>query len=331
MTRMEKPVIPASDPDTWVEQFTASLCAQRDRAGALLAAHQKRMEQAQAFIQEHLDRLEKELATEREEAQRLRTACDAVTVRLAQTESRLAEAEKQAAEADDRDDHHAAQEELKQRYEAALDDLRIARNRNAELQEQVARARTTTAKLAHQARKPGWLDWEAEKLRMLAALESDDDQHDEAQQTERLGIVEVLRITDEVIAAKDQEIEQLKARLEEQGRDGPAITRDSASTAQIVDNDALIQQERGRLQQLQEEWQEKLRQAEVELSLERAKLARQRAELDERIRAAEAASPKRPDASNTDRQPQTESSGHGRWLARMGLTAADREPDRRVL
>ena len=224
MAPRETPVIPASDPETWVEQFTASLYAKRDRAGEFLAAHQKRVEQAEAFVQQQIERLEKELQAEHDEAERLRIARDAVTTRLVQTESRLAEAEKRTAESPDRGDHRAAEEELQRRYEAALDDLRLARNRNTELQEQVARARSTAAKLAQQARKPGWLDWEAEKLRILAALEADDDQQDEAQQTERLGIVEVLRITDEVIAAKDHEIQQLKTRLEEQSRDGAAST-----------------------------------------------------------------------------------------------------------
>ena len=144
--------------------------------------------------------------------------------------------------------------------------------------------------------------------------------------------MEVLRITDEVIAAKDHEIQQLKTRLEEQSRDGAASANalDAASTDQMLNNDAVIREERGRLQRLQEEWQEKLRKAEVELSLERAKIARQRAELEEQARAVEVASPERPSTTDTDRQQQAEPSGRGRWLARLGLTAADREPKRHV-
>ena len=205
------------------------------------------MEQAEAFVEQQLERLEEELQAERDEAERLRVARDAVTARLAQTESRLAEAEKRMAESPHGGDHRAADEELQQRYETALDELRLARNKNAELQQQVARARSTAAKLAQQARKPGWLDWEAEKLRILAALEADDDQDDEAQQTERLGIVEVLRITDEVIAAKDREIQQLKKRLEEQSRDGAASAPDAASIDQVLNNDAVVREERERL------------------------------------------------------------------------------------
>ena len=230
-------MIPASDPEAWVEQFTASLCAERDRAGEFLAAQQNRVEQAEAFVGQQLDRLEKELKAERDAAERLRIARDAVTARLAQTEVRLAEAEKRMAESPHGGDHRTAEAELRQRYELAIDELRLTRNKNAELQQQVARARSTAAKLAQQARKPGWLDWEAEKLRILAALEADDDQDDEAQQSERLGIVEVLRITDEVIAAKDGEIQRLKKCLEEQTRDGaasaptpPRRTRSSTAT-----------------------------------------------------------------------------------------------------
>jgi len=326
---MRTPVIPASDPEAWVEQLAATLCAERDRAGEFLAAQQKRVEQVEAFVGQQLERLEKELKAERDEAERLRIACDTVTTRLAQTESRLAEAEKRTGESPRGGDHRAAEEELRQRHQAALEELRLAKNKNAELQQQVARARSTAAKLAQQARKPGWLDWEAEKLRILASLEADDDREDEAQQTQRLGIVEVLRITDEVIAAKNSEIQQLKTRLEEQSRDGVAHTLDAASIDQILNNDAVVRAARGRLQRLQEEWGEKLREAEVELAVERAKIARQRAELEEQIRAVQPASSEQPATTDTDRQ-QAEPSGRGRWLARLGLTAADREPSRHL-
>ena len=329
MAPMQTPAIPASDPEALVVQFTASLCAERDRAGEFLAAQQKRVEQAEAFVQQQLERLEKELKAKRDEAERLRLARDALTTRLAQTESRLAEAEKRMAESPDGGDRRAVEKELRQRYQSALDELRLARNKNAELQQQVARARSTAAKLAQQARKPGWLDWEAEKLRILAALEADGAQDDEAQQTERLGIVEVLRITDEVIAAKEHEIQQLKQRLEEQSRDGAASALDAASIDQILSNDAVVREERERLQRLQEEWREKLREAEVELALERAKIARQRADLGEQLHAFEAVYPERPGTSGTDGQP-AEPAGRGRWLARLGLTAADREPGRHV-
>ena len=90
-----------------------------------------------------------------------------------------------------------------------------------------------------------------------------------------------------------------------------------------MDGDSAVQQERERLKELQEQWQEKLRQAEIDLSLQRAKLARDRAELDERIRLAESALAGGPVASGpADRQKR---SAHGRWLARLGLTDADRD------
>ena len=222
MASMETPVIPASDPEAWVEQFTASLCAERDRAGEFLAAQQNRVEQAEAFVEQQLDRLEKELKAERDEAERLRIARDALTDPPGPNGISAGG----SREADGGVSRRRRSPCRGGRASAALrigvDELRLTRNKNAELQQQVARARSTAAKLAQQARKPGWLDWEAEKLRILAALEADGNQDDEAQQSERLGIVEVLRITDEVIAAKDGEIQQLKKRLEEQSRDGAA-------------------------------------------------------------------------------------------------------------
>jgi hypothetical protein len=324
---METSPLTVPGPETWAEQFSASLHAQRDRAREFLAAQQMRLEKAEIIVEQELHQLEEELRGQRDQADRLRVARDALAARLAQTESRLAEAEKRLVELPDDGDHRAADEDLQRRYELALDDLRQSKNRNTELQQQLVKTRSTAAKLAQQARQPGRLDWEAEKQRILAALEADFDEDDEAQQTERLRIAEVLQTTDEVIAAKDREIQELKQRLEDQSPNGAADVPDMVSADQALDNDAVVREERERLKRLQEEWREKLQQAQVELALERAKIARQRAELEE-LRTAENDSPQPP--STTDADGQTERSTRGRWLARLGLTEADREPGRHL-
>ncbi|MEN6405690.1 MAG: hypothetical protein ABFC77_04375, partial [Thermoguttaceae bacterium] len=198
-----------------------------------------------------------------------------------------------------------------------------AKSQIVDLQERLAKTRSTASRLTRQARQEPRLDWEAEKKRILAALEADADADaevdDEASQTERMTIVEVLHTTDEVIAAKDLEIQDLKRQLDEKQRELAGKTSDKELIEQAVNSDAVIRQEREQLKRLQAEWREKLRQAEVDLALERAKIARQRAELEE-SRPAE----KSPAASSAN----TESSRHGRWLARLGLTDADREPRR---
>lgn len=180
----------------------------------------------------------------------------------------------------------------------------------------------STAALPGKSRgQAGALDWEMEKRRILAALESDLDPNDPGQRAERLKIEAVLATTEDVIAAKDREIERLKQPPAESSGDHQAETVTSAEINEAIDADTAIREERERLQKLQEQWQEKLRQAEIELAIERATLARQRAELENQIRSAG----KEPSQAAAAATPD-DSAGpaRGRWLAKLGLSEADR-------
>jgi hypothetical protein len=215
-------------------------------------------------------------------------------------------------------------DDYERRYQMALEDIRREKERNAELQEQITKLRSSSTK----PQETGWLDWETEKQRIVAALEADSFGATEAKQTERLGIEEVLRMTDEVIATKDREIRELKRVLQEKDRElvkNVANKTDAVTTKEVVDADDVIREERERLQAIQKEWRDKLRQAEVDISLERAKIARERADLDEQVRLVK--------DTLLSTQGTTEAGGErsprGRWLAQLGLTPADREPSRR--
>jgi chromosome segregation ATPase len=215
-------------------------------------------------------------------------------------------------------------DDYQRRYDLALNDLRDLKAKNAELQQQLDDANAMAASLATQNRaSSGRLDWEAEKRRTLTALEADFDEHDAPQYGQRLEIEDVLHTTEQVIAAKDRQIRDLEQRLEEQRGNIGAGAPDTAAINQAIDSDAVVQKERERLKELQEESRDKLRQAEIELSLERAKLARQRAELEERFNARESDLPKLPTAAGAERPASR------RWLTRLGLTEADKEPGRR--
>jgi len=76
---------------------------------------------------------------------------------------------------------------------------------------------------------------------------------------------------------------------------------------------------------LQQEWREKLKKAEVDISLERAKLARQRQELEERIQQLERDRAKYGDEPTVDENnvKQEKKPQRGRWLARLGLKEED--------
>lgn len=211
------------------------------------------------------------------------------------------------------------------RYEVAMNDLHDLEAKNAELQRQLDQANAAAGSLPGQDRGPGGrIDWEAEKRRTLAALEAEVDDHDAPQYGQRLKIENVLHTSEQVIAEKDRQIRELQEQLEEHSRRPGATAVDTTASDQAVESDAAIQKERERLQRLEDEWREKLRQAEIEISLERARLARQRADIEERLTAPENGSPKPATGAGRPDQPTSR-----RWLARLGLTEADKESGKR--
>jgi hypothetical protein len=172
------------------------------------------------------------------------------------------------------------------------------------------------------------MDWEAQKRRMLAALEANenDDEGDEEVQTERLKIREVITKTDAVLAAKDQEIADLKQLLDSQSGNIGEMAVGAQAIAAMLNQDEVVTAERERLLQLQKEWEEKLRQAEIEMSVQRAKIARERAEIEERQRQFQQQQAEHggDDASHADGG-KGKKPPRGRWLTRLGLKEQDEE------
>ena len=161
------------------------------------------------------------------------------------------------------------------------------------------------------------MTWEERKALILQQLAADEDEPDEEVQSERIQIDEVLRTTQREIERRDREIAELQSLVEQQAgaRDGVAIG--AAAIAQVLDADQLIAEERQKLKDIQHEWEEKLRQAEIDLSMERAKLARERIQLEiqlEEAKAADASTNENPAVSNDRPQGRTR-----RWLEHLGL------------
>jgi hypothetical protein len=106
-----------------------------------------------------------------------------------------------------------------------------------------------------------------------------------------------------ILQEKEQEIAALRAQLQEWNEQ-----------RRILDTDELIRQERARLVELQQMWETKLREAEVEISIERAKLARERLELEEQLRSLK----------SSEQSASAGSSGNtlrrSRWLKQLGLS-----------
>lgn len=189
-------------------------------------------------------------------------------------------------------------EDLRRRFEMAVEDLRTLKAENAELQSRGSSgAHTSTGD-----------DWESQKRRLLASLEADGEPSQPERRSERASIEGTIRITDEAIAAKDREIAALLQRLEEQPQSAPPV-----STV-AVDSDQQVLEERERCALLRQSLESKLREAELELSVERARIAREQAELAEwRIELESLAE------ANKKQPGKTEGKRSRNWLLKMGL------------
>ncbi len=196
---------------------------------------------------------------------------------------------------------------------------------NDELAARIASSRVqeTTPKDSLEASE--MLSWEERKKLILLQMEEgtfDADQfasslHSEFQTSKDTPETFIERLRSE-IECRDQEIVELRNLLDQQSEtrsDGTAIG--ALAIADILDADELIQQEREKLQKLQVDWQEKFREGEIEASLERAKLSRDRQEVLEKKTELEL------QLEYVQREYRQRNSAHGgtsrRWLTKLGL------------
>jgi len=236
----------------------------------------------------------------------LRTRLGDYKAKLADAEARLNAADIRADEADD-------DGEWRSRYEEAAENLRDLKQHCAALE----KAAAASAKSAGGGELA--MDWESQKRRLLQSLENNADPDDPDAEADRLTIDGTIRITDNVIAQRDRRIAELEAEL---------ATRSTAPAADYTDllsQDEFIARHRTEIAKLKDEWTATARAAEIELSLERAKLARERMSLDERFaelesQARQAKDRPTPTAPATD---AAKKAGGGRWLARLGLREQD--------
>jgi len=215
-------------------------------------------------------------------------------------------------------------EELSRRYELAMQDLREWRLRCAELEKKLAEAESRQAQAlasASSVASGGVLNWEIEKQRILAALEAEGDADDEERRTAHLKIQDVVKKTEAALADKDREIAELRSLLENQAANIGSMAVGAAALGQFLEQDEIIRQQREHLRALEEEWKEKLRQAELDISRERAKIARERAALEEQQRRLNELVHERDEAkSGGDAKGKSQ---RGRWLSRLGLASEE--------
>lgn len=242
---------------------------------------------------------------------------------------------------------------LRARIEELEAQLQESQEQNNELATQVARANVEEALSTSESGATDALSWEERKELIFQQMEDDsfdadefiaslsqetnsatadqpahtDDQDHQSQSIDTASketaeametLLAELERRDAMLCSRDEEIENLRHLLSQQPdtqQEGVAVG--AAAIAAMVDSDELVQQERERLQLLQAEWQEKFRATEIETSLERAKLSRDRRELGQRQEELEI------EIAQLRRQLQSQNeqgSGSRKWRSKLGLS-----------
>lgn len=210
-------------------------------------------------------------------------------------------------------------DELRRRFELAVQDVRELKHRNSELTSELNRAREKLSPSAKPVAGYEKLDWESRKRQLLEQLEAEGDIDDPNRKAERLSIESTIRITDEVIAEKDREladkegeVAELQRILENQSNNLGGVAVGAAAIAQMLDQDSLVVQERERLKELQEA----VKQNEIALSVERAQMARMQQELQAKLAEVESLRSQKSISDTTSGDKKKSSSN---WMARLGL------------
>lgn len=312
------------DRSQTIAQLTAELTAMRQELAELrsikdrleqqlAAASQSRNENAQQW-----QRREAELKAEFEaEKNRWRAQWNDRESALNALVARCSELEEELENLRSRGTSEVSAD-LQQRYEMAIAEIRELRQKNADLEQRLAQAGQSAVKQPVSSSNGQILDWEAEKQRILAALEAEAENDSDPQHAaERLRIQDVIKKTEAALAEKDKEIAELRRLLEDQSTNIGSVAVGAAAIERLFDQDEVLREQREHLRQLEEEWKEKLRKAELEISLERAKIARERAVLEEKQRELEErlASLGSSKATEEDKNKP----GRGRWLTRLGI------------
>jgi len=209
--------------------------------------------------------------------------------------------------------------DLQRRFEMAVEDVRELKTKNAKLESQLSSASSRPA-VVHDA---GAMDWESQKRRLLASLEETaEDEVDPEHARERVKIKDTIEMTDAVVAEKDRAIAELAAQLESVRNNPPEnVEVRQRHLDDLVDADDVVAQHRLRIQQLEREMEGKLRAAELEISVERAKLARDKVQLDELRNTLES---QRQLYESTGAIPAP-GAPRRRWLSKLGIDGKEKE------
>ncbi|MEZ6135165.1 MAG: hypothetical protein R3C53_09670 [Pirellulaceae bacterium] len=209
--------------------------------------------------------------------------------------------------------------------EQELDDKQIENSdlgsQNLDLAAQLAKLQVTASTVLTSNNSPHLnfsqegLTWEQRRDLIMRQLEGESEET-ELDQHARLEIEQVVATTQSEIELRDQHIAELQSIIEQQSNTREGVAIGAAAIAQMFDSDELVQQERKKLQDIQQQWEEKVRQAEIDISLERAKLARERLQLETELEEAKKTTSVQylPAAGETKAETRTR-----KWLEHLGI------------
>jgi hypothetical protein len=208
--------------------------------------------------------------------------------------------------------------ELKKQLASVRNDLMDARHEVVDLRLQCNELATRLAKFQDPSTvNHDSVSWEDRKQALLHMLEQQD--QEELNSVEKvLEMKHILEETSVQIQFREKEIADLRSLLEQQSVATNGLAVGAAAIAHLVDADEIVAEERLRLKEMQLQWEQKQRQGEIEMSLERAKLARERLEIQEKMQQLE--SERDLILRATENSSQESPAPHkGRWWARLGL------------
>ena len=291
-------------------RHVAQLRADLDAARADWEAVRRLVEKQQGLLQEQTERQQQEYERQRQEFSKRQAALEEAHAKLEDARSRL-EDDRRPAAGDD---------EYHQRYEIAVSDIRELRSENDALKDVLNTLKSQPKSEPSSASGANaYLNWEDQKRKLLDSLGSAFNEDDEEDAKERAKIQDVIKKTERVLAQKETEINELKQLLENQSENIGSVAVGAAAIGDILNRDEIICEERKNLKQLQEELREKLRAAEIDISVERARIARDRVELEEKMRLLA----QQKSGANADEKSAADARQkpvRGRWLSRLGLS-----------
>ncbi len=293
-------------------QENAEQLEQTQRKFELALADVHKLKRENAELHEELLSRPAADAQESPELVSLRAERDALAERVAELET--------GPVSDESSDNQQELEDLQSRFELAVDDVRQLKQEKADLEQRLSATPAAAVELSEAQ------DWQSQKARLLATLDAEDQGSiDEQRREQRATIEGTISITDRVVAEKDTQlakfedkISDLQAQLESRPDTADTDALREEIAAEILGNDDAIKTELTRLREQQEQLDAKLREAELEISVQRATIAREQAALDEQRANF-------PDSAEDAAEDSSSDKPRRRWLTALGIKEEEDE------